>query len=216
MTPTTTTTTTTIAAHAIAQLRADARQWWWHAELRQRGQHAEARRLENASTRRLIQSIRTMRIAHKGDVGWHYDAQPQIEPGLCVACRQAARYCQCAAFISDGTPFCSSRSSTSGCRGDIGALLDLWAPDVPYVDKSALPQDVLVTLVYSGPMLGDHEIDEPEGGGMSYVSTGSYIAIAEAFGARVSWGRLAADADMYRQRPRVQEHVARLRALLAE
>lgn len=45
---------------ALNALRADARNWWWHAELRRQGRHDAAKVLERKSVRDDVRQLRYM------------------------------------------------------------------------------------------------------------------------------------------------------------
>jgi hypothetical protein len=72
-------------AHVLRELRAFAKEWWYHAELRQRGQHAEAFQREHASTRSSLQDIRAtlandgwLQIG-RGGATLHYSPNAHVE-----------------------------------------------------------------------------------------------------------------------------------------
>ena len=69
----------------LRELRTGAKEWWYHAELRQRGQHAEALKLEHASIRSSIQEIRAARANDgwlqigRGGASLHYTPNAHVE-----------------------------------------------------------------------------------------------------------------------------------------
>jgi len=69
----------------LRELRASAKEWWYHTELRQRGQHAEASRRERAHVRSCIQEIRAtlandgwLQIG-RGGTTLHYSPNAHVE-----------------------------------------------------------------------------------------------------------------------------------------
>lgn len=66
----------------LRALRADAREWWWHRQLRQQGHVAEARALERADVRA---NVRTLRAA----TGWRPTGDgctTIVQPFGCTVC----------------------------------------------------------------------------------------------------------------------------------
>mgnify|MGYP001385164972 CR=1 FL=1 len=162
-------------------LDAEARRWWWHAELRRQGKAEEARRMERQSIRTRLGWLRQawlVVVGRPGNVTLH------LEP---------------------------SERGWGHVEGlEPQQTLDLVAryrPDVPIVDVRHCPDEAaLIRLVIRGPMLAMLKADPPQPDGtwhsFNYVPPEVYLALYEAIGARVHWGRYADQQEEARRRAR--------------
>lgn len=71
----------TITLDVLRLLFQKARRWWYHQELRERGQIAEARRRERQSVRNNVERLAEARVLHIGRGGWclYRDGRARLE-----------------------------------------------------------------------------------------------------------------------------------------
>lgn len=136
--------------------------------------------------------------------GKHSDARIKEHESLRSRIRDL-RLATCVGVALNGVWIHGHGWSVSGCSDSTLDVFAVWAPHVPRVDKRNVER--IVTYVFLSPIHGEH--DEQRCSSMSFVSTGTYLAIWERLGALVHWGSL--NPDEHRNKPLVHEHVERMK-----
>jgi hypothetical protein len=167
-------------------LDADARNWWYHRDLRKAGKTGEARRRERESIR---SSLRSLRQARENG-GW-------ISVGRGG---YTLHYSDCGKVQGYG----GANAPTVRAARHIG---------LPFVDTTTIPDDLIVsTMSLPMPKADPASCDPAPWGGMSFCPVRELVAVLKQLGATVDgWGELP-DPDPSKFRAMTKRESKMLRA----
>lgn len=147
-------------------LNQNAKNWWYHKDLRKSGDNQEARKRERRSIKDAVRTIRNACLFTVHDQGFSLNCQ-------------------------EG----KTKSTLSGhSAGEVYSIsLARCRPEVPRIDRRGVGFRHRSALAIAGPMFGTDQVDPPNEdgtyGGFSYAPMRVFLALNEMAGAKVHWGK---------------------------